>query len=303
MTAAPRPLRVLLSAYACEPDKGSEPGVGWNWVLALLGRGHHLSVITRANNRARIERACAEQNLPLGGQLQFIYYDLPRWAAWWKKGPRGVYFYYGLWQRGVLRVAAEAHRAHRFDVVHHLTFGVWRRPSLLYRLGLPFMFGPLGGGDSAPPFLRNTLPFRPWAAEWIREWLNGLGLLDPTLRACLRRAALVVCKTPETAAWVQRAGGRVDTVALEIGIDSRRFCPRSAIQIEGEPLRCLYAGRLIGLKGIHLAIDAIAEVRRTGGDAVLTIVGDGPMRGASGAPRRTACARAICSIHSFARPS
>ena len=141
-----------------------------------------------------------------------------------------------------LRVAAEAHRAHRFDVVHHLTFGVWRRPSLLYRLGLPFMFGPLGGGDSAPPFLRNTLPFKPWAAEWIREWLNALGLLDPTLRACLRRAALVVCKTPETAAWVQRAGGRVDTVALEIGIDSRRLSTRSAIQIEGEPLRCLYAG-------------------------------------------------------------
>jgi glycosyltransferase involved in cell wall biosynthesis len=252
--------------------------VGWNWVLALLGRGHHVSVITRANNRAAIERACGEQNLPLGGQLQFIYYDLPRWAAWWKKGSRGVYLYYGLWQRGVLRVAGEAHRAQPFDVVHHLTFGVWRRPSLLYRLGLPFMFGPLGGGDSAPPFLRNTLPFRPRAGEWIREWLNRLGLLDFTLRACLRQAAIVVCKTPETAAWVRRAGGRVDAVALEIGIDSRRLSTRSAIRNEGEPLRCVYAGGLIGLKGIHLAIDAIAEVRRTGGDVVLTIIGDGPMR-------------------------
>ena len=140
------------------------------------------------------------------------------------------------------------------------------------------MFGPLGGGDSSPPFLRNTLPFKPWAAEWIREWLNALSLLDPRLRACLRRAALVVCKTPETAAWVQRAGGRVDAVALEIGIDSTRFSTRSAYHREGQPLRCLYAGRLIGLKGIHLAIDAIAEVRRLGGEARLTIVGDGPMR-------------------------
>lgn len=24
-------MKILLSAYACEPNKGSEPGVGWSW--------------------------------------------------------------------------------------------------------------------------------------------------------------------------------------------------------------------------------------------------------------------------------
>ena len=28
-------IRVLISAYACEPNKGSEPGVGWNWALQM----------------------------------------------------------------------------------------------------------------------------------------------------------------------------------------------------------------------------------------------------------------------------
>ncbi|NUQ42892.1 MAG: hypothetical protein HUU32_16005 [Calditrichaceae bacterium] len=27
--------KILISAYACEPDKGSEPGVGWNRVRQI----------------------------------------------------------------------------------------------------------------------------------------------------------------------------------------------------------------------------------------------------------------------------
>ena len=47
-------LRILLSAYACEPDRGSEPGVGWNWVRHLA-REHEVWVITRSNNRGIID--------------------------------------------------------------------------------------------------------------------------------------------------------------------------------------------------------------------------------------------------------
>jgi hypothetical protein len=28
-------LRILLSVYACEPGKGSEPGVGWRWAVEM----------------------------------------------------------------------------------------------------------------------------------------------------------------------------------------------------------------------------------------------------------------------------
>lgn len=28
-------LKIFVSAYACEPDLGSEIGVGWHWVLEM----------------------------------------------------------------------------------------------------------------------------------------------------------------------------------------------------------------------------------------------------------------------------
>ena len=75
----PRRLRVLMSAYACEPGKGSEPGVGWNLAKAMATR-HDVWVVTRANNRPVIESELEEQPVP---NLHFLYYDLPRWASWW----------------------------------------------------------------------------------------------------------------------------------------------------------------------------------------------------------------------------
>ena len=48
-------MKVLLSAYACEPNKGSEPGVGWNWAIEIARLGHKVWVLTRANNQPSID--------------------------------------------------------------------------------------------------------------------------------------------------------------------------------------------------------------------------------------------------------
>src|SRR5262245_59573007 len=112
-------LQVLISAYACEPDKGSEPGVGWNWVLQAA-RFHELWVLTRANNRDAIEHACARQPTP---QVHWHYLDLPSWVRLWKRGARGLHPYYYVWQLQAYGVARRLHAQVHFDVAHHLTFG------------------------------------------------------------------------------------------------------------------------------------------------------------------------------------
>ncbi|KAB2833154.1 MAG: glycosyltransferase family 1 protein, partial [Candidatus Dadabacteria bacterium] len=97
-------LKVLLSAYACESGKGSEPGVGWNWVNQIA-RFHDVWVITRANNRESIER---ENGGALSG-VHWIYFDYPGWARFWKRGQRGVHLYYYLWQIAVYFLARRLH--------------------------------------------------------------------------------------------------------------------------------------------------------------------------------------------------
>src|SRR5271165_364129 len=79
---------ILLSAYACEPGRGSEPEVGWMWATELAAAGHEVWVITRTVNRITIETALAKQ--PRSG-LHFAYYDLPPRARRWKRGAHGVH--------------------------------------------------------------------------------------------------------------------------------------------------------------------------------------------------------------------
>jgi glycosyltransferase involved in cell wall biosynthesis len=267
-----RRLRVLLSAYACEPDKGSEPGIGWQWALHLAAAGHEVHAITRANNRAAIEQALSRQ--PVSG-LQFSYYDLPRWARGWKRGGRGVHLYYVLWQWGAFQLARRLCRARRFDVVHHITFGVFRQPSFMAFLGLPFVFGPVGGGERAPSGLRRSFPLRGKIVDRLRDLANAWVTFDPLMHAVFHRASVILCKTPETLAAIPLRYRAKCRLQLEIGAIA---VPAASVpsRRHGGGLHVLYAGRLVYLKGVHLALVAFAALRQTFPNARFTIIGSGP---------------------------
>lgn len=272
-------MNIVLSAYACEPHKGSEPGVGWRWAVELAGLGHHVWVITRENNREHIGKAL-ESLAVKGGSLHFIYYDLPGWSKWWKKWPGGVYLYYLLWQLGILLLAKKWTRTVRFDIVHHITFGVFRLPSFLSYLGIPLIFGPVGGGERAPRALRQGYPLRGRLLDFGRDVANRLALFDPFVRTTFRSSALILCKTSETCSLLPRSCRAKSRVMLELGIDAPKdnylHTPAMHAAEAERPFRLLYVGRLIYWKGLHLALAALALLVQKLPQVKMTVVGSGP---------------------------
>jgi glycosyltransferase involved in cell wall biosynthesis len=262
-------LKVLLSAYACEPGKGSEPGMGWHWAVEIARLGHEVHILTRANNVPACERGLASLS---GLRLSVHGYDLPRWARWWKEGQRGVRLYYVLWQWGALRRAQALNRAQRFDLVHHITFAVWRHPSFMGRLGIPFVFGPVGGGEDTPRALRQSLPLRAKIVEVLRAAANRLAALDPLLLSTLRRASLVLYKTTDTLAHIPRRFHAKCICIQDVATDKDGVAQSPAFS---SGPNVLFSGRLLYWKGVHLALRALAQVRTQLPDARLTIVGDG----------------------------
>lgn len=263
-------MRVLLSAYACEPGAGSEQGVGWHWATELVRLGHEVVVITRANNRILIEGALTDVLIP---GLNFQYYDLPSWGKWWKRGPQGVHIYYWIWQLGAYRLAKRLVSKMHFDLVHHLTFGGFRQPSLMGWLGLPFVIGPLGGGEVTPALLRGSFPRIKAVGELLREISNKLAYWSPLVRAMFRQATLILCKTRETLAILPPIHQKKGRVHLEIGLEPARIKQEVTAKVKGADF--LYAGRLVYWKGLHLALKAFAELRRYQPEAALTVIGTG----------------------------
>jgi glycosyltransferase involved in cell wall biosynthesis len=268
-------MKVLLSAYACEPNRGSEPGVGWHWALEVARRGHQVWVLTRANNREVVEAEVRR----MGGveNLCFLYYDLPPWAKCWKKGGRGVHLYYLLWQWGAYRLARRIHSRERFELVHHITFGVIRQPSFMGGLGVPFIFGPVGGGERAPWRLRLGYSWRGLLLDAVRDLFNLLSVIDPTMRCTFSQAKWIVAKTSQSFAALPRSFHSKTSIRLEIGIEPPTLAETGSAQ--ARPLRVLFVGRFIYWKGMHLGFPAFAKLLRARPEARLTMVGGGPEEG------------------------
>ncbi len=262
-----------MSAYACEPFIGSEPAVGWNWALQM-SRFHDVWVLTRANNRASIE--CA-QLTPEQQQLRWVYYDLPRWARFWKKGSRGVQVYYYLWQLTAWRVGARLHREVGFDLLHHVTFGKYWVPSYLTFLPVKSILGPLGGGESTPPALADTFSRQGQWFERKRNFARGLAELDPVTRATLRRAQVVLATSEQTKKRIERLGAARVIVEPQFGMDDEQldFFGRFPTRTE-RPFRLISIGRLLHWKGFHLGLQAFARFHRLLPESEYWVVNDGP---------------------------
>lgn len=188
-------LKVLLSAYSCEPGKGSESGIGWN-VACGMARHHDVWVLTRAQNRRLVEPALAAN--PVKG-LTIVYHDFIGVPGGWDGEDSLASIHYPLWQLSLYAAARRLHRSIGFDIAQHVTWGRHWSPSLLSLLGIPFIWGPLGGGESTPPPFLEGLGARGRIAERCRDAARWVGERDPFVRVTARRCALALATTPETA--------------------------------------------------------------------------------------------------------
>lgn len=263
-------MKILLSAFACSPNVGSEPGVGWRWAVELA-RNHDVTVVTDVAYRKDIESS----GRVFPANMSICYFR-PSWLRSFPLHSTTTWLLlYAMWQFGLVGFARRLHHDRHFDLAIHITYGVFRHPSFLGLLGIPFIFGPIGGGEDAPMNLKRAIRGKERVKEATRTFLNKIALFDPFLWLALSRSTVILTKTADTRKALPWPFRQRAIVYPEIGVDpipGASPCRRGS----NEPLRVLFAGRLLGWKGAHLAIRALMAARSRGANAELTIVGRGP---------------------------
>ncbi len=263
-------LKVLMSAYACEPGRGSEPEVGWQWAFQMA-RFHEVTVVTRANNRAVIDRALADYP---GAKPEFIYYDLPAWGLWLKRHGLPVALYYFLWHIGVRRHLAS--ELGRFDLIHHVTFNSFRQPGFWWFCGRPVVLGPLGGGQICPwrflpRFGSRMLP------ELFRSLSVVGSVLLPHIYICFHFATRILVANQDTVERIPKRYHNKIVRMLETGIPAGMVQPPPHEPVaRGGAVKFIWVSRLEKIKACSLALEAFAYARKAEPALRLTIVGDGP---------------------------
>jgi glycosyltransferase involved in cell wall biosynthesis len=259
-------MKVLISAYACEPNKGSEPEVGLRAVLAAARR-HEVWVITRSNNVAALREFFAVT--PTEHEVHIHPIDLGRVATRIKRlGLIGQHWYYDRWQRAAGREAVRLDSEHDYDVVHHVTFATaWTRAGVM-RVDKPLVWGPVGGGVRPPWRLVPELGLRGAAEAAARVFVRSVAFRLPRSRVLQRQAAVALAQNPETA---KRIPGRHVTIlpnALAVEVEQPTPVPA------GRSRSIVVVGRLVAWKGGKLALRSLRLVRED--DARLHFFGTGP---------------------------
>jgi glycosyltransferase involved in cell wall biosynthesis len=273
-----------LVAYQCGLGMGSVSQIGWEWYRRLAERGP-VTLYTHVRNREALQAAGA----PLHGST--VHYIDTEWFA----GPlyrfakrlfpgseHSVfllssldYFVFDFTLYRQLR-RARRHGEALPGLIHRVTPVTHAAPTWLGRLGVPLLLGPLNSGLSDPPGFAAIMRRE---STWLLHSRRLTSALDLLMGSTRRAARILVASAAARAAVPARYHDKC-LAMLENGVDLTRFqaTPWPALPSRDNPLRVLFVGRLVPVKGLDLLLQAVARIAAGGASLRLDIVGDGPLR-------------------------
>ena len=146
-------LKVLITSFAISPIQGSEAGMGWDF-CTRIGRHCIATVLYGAEERTFKQDFSVDRYIKENGAIpnvNFIWVDASPLAKWLLKIHDAVhlslfyYWAYKLWQKKAYQVAVKLESIEKFNIVHHFNMIGFREPGYLWKMELPFIWGPVGG--------------------------------------------------------------------------------------------------------------------------------------------------------------
>lgn len=266
-------LKILVNAYACSPNMGSEPGMGWNW-CSHIAKYCELHIITEGEFRAQIEAELS--NIPQGKNMHFYYLpvsDRVRKMCW-NQGDWRFYYYYRRWQKRALIVGREICRQQSIDIIHQLNMIGFREPGLLWKINGPrYVWGPIGGLIDIPVNYLWKSSKKQSLKTVLKKLISALQIrYSSNVRRAVRRSDVLIGSTKDESNAMRKIYKREVLQVNETGT----FVQKNKVEhcFQADSFNIIWVGRFILTKQLELALKTMAELK-TKPQIKLHIVGTG----------------------------
>jgi glycosyltransferase involved in cell wall biosynthesis len=175
----------------------------------------------------------------------------------------------------------QLHRDTQFDVVQLITYTTWRVGCPLWKLGIPFIWGPISGTEIFPMKFLPLLSPVSQAFEIFRAFSTWRSQRSRNVRECAKNATHIIAIHEQARSFLSRLRGADDGISVHSGwfFEDEHIAalggPRS-FSTGSAPLRMVAAGNLEGRKGIALALHALRKVTDAGVPFYYQITSKGP---------------------------
>ncbi len=252
--------KVLINAYSVSPGRGSEPGMGWNWVVNLA-RYCELHIITEGEWRDKIEAELPL--LPHGDNMHFYYNEMPENGREMSRnqGDWRFYLHYAAWQRKTYRMALDIIESQKIDIIHQLNMIGYREPGYLWQIkDIPFVWGPTGGNVLFPTAFLKGVDTETRLKVRLKNIINSLqSKFHIRVHKAIKRADALLAATSQTEKWLKEYKKENLYCINETGCHVNDIC--KIYKPDKETFDIIWAGRFLFSKQLNLALDTIARLK------------------------------------------
>lgn len=274
--------KIIVGAYAVSPVRGSECAVGWE-ICRRLGKYYDTTVLmvneTPSQNKffQEVQAYLASKpdevknvtfipiSYPPLSRLWTFIHDHGFWPAY--------YLAYNLWQRAAFRKAMELHKITPFSLAHQINMIGYREPGYLWKMSIPFVWGPVGGFPEIPwGFIRHS-GLKNIATQGCKKLANATQQrLTYRCKQAAKHAGHIWAVEHNGQARIRKLWGSPSEIMLEAGSN-----PLGAFTVptynSSRPLHLVWSGMITFGKQLPLLLQALHKLDNV--NYILTVIGDG----------------------------
>lgn len=283
-------MRVLVSAFATSPFRGGEYAVGWK-LAAALASFCEVDVICGDVSNDRVvkhdlTRWCKENSATVRLTIHYVEPSkMVMMLEWLHRLPGCWGFYYlayNLWQRQAASVARRLVTQNHYDLVHQLNMIGYRECGYLWKLPIPFVWGPVGGGPNEPLSFLPLFSASGKVKVFLRTFINEVQKrICCRARKAAKRARKIWVVTDADYRMIHGLWGVECERMVETGTVYR---PEGHVRSwDGKsPLRVVWSGIHTSRKALPILILALEKVLHSRPQSVssplihVDVLGEGP---------------------------
>jgi glycosyltransferase involved in cell wall biosynthesis len=274
--------KIIIGAYAVSPVRGSECAVGWE-ICRRLGSYYDITVLmaneTPSQNKFFQEvQAHLASNPDEAKNVTFIPISHPPLSRLWTfihdHGFWPAYYLaYNLWQRAAFRKAMDLHKKTPFSLAHQMNMIGYREPGYLWKLSIPFVWGPVGGFPEIPwGFIRHS-GLKNIATQGLKKLANAAQQRSTyRCKQAAKHADHIWTVEHNGQALIRELWGSPSEIMLEAGA-----YPLGAFTVSpynsSRPLHLAWSGMITFGKQLPLLLRALHKLKNA--NFILTVIGDG----------------------------